>query len=201
MALLAASGAACTTVLGLVEPTLEPCPDGCPDVNVPFTDAGGSSSGGDSAPPADAPAESAPLDATPPDAPPDAIPDVVPDRGPSSGTRCGTVGSALFCALPDVCCLTLDDAGGASYACGSSASTCAGGGGYAIACATNNDCNGTDVCCFYNSAIKCEPVNTGSCANVLVCDPAGPSDQCPTGQKCTIAYVENGYTLPYYGCH
>jgi hypothetical protein len=206
VALVGASGAACTTVLGLLEPTLDPCAGGCPDTSVPGADASGegSSGGGDATSPGDAVADTSLFDATV-DAPldaPDAIPDVALDRGPSNGTRCGPAASAIFCPLPQVCCLTLDEAGSsASYACGSSASSCGGGGGYSIACTTNNDCNGSDICCFYSSSIKCEPQNTGSCT-ALVCDPSGPADQCPTGQKCTVAYIiGNNYALPYYGCH
>ena len=203
VALVGATAAACTTVLGLLEPTLDPCASGCPDASVPGAD-GSSSGGGDSTSPDVVADTSLPSDGTVDaltDAPPDAIPDVSPDQGPSNGTRCGPAASAVFCPLPEVCCLTFDDAGSASYACGSSASSCVNGGGYSIACTTNNDCNGSDICCFYSSSIKCEPQNTGSCT-ALVCDPSGPSDQCPTGQKCTVAYIiGSNYTLPYYGCH
>jgi hypothetical protein len=203
-AALFAASSACTTVLGLVEPTLDPCPNGCPDANVTVPDANGDATTGDTTEAPDAVAETSPNDVTTPlaDAPPDVIPDVAADRGPSTGIRCGTGPTEIFCTAPEVCCLTLDDAGTASYACLSNASSCPG---YPIACATNGDCNGTYVCCFYMSGIKCEPYSTtnsgGSCENVIVCDPNGPSDQCPGGQTCTIAYIENNFTLPYYGCH
>lgn len=201
------ASAACTTVLGLVEPTLDPCSNGCPDANVQNSpDADDDATLGDVAPPPapDGPQDTSPSsDGMPPaDSPPDVIADVVLDRGPSTGIRCGSGASEIFCTYPEVCCLNLDDAGTATYECRSSASSCPG---YPIACATNGDCVGSEVCCFYNSGIKCEPQTAsnpgGSCENSLVCDPSGPSDQCPTGQQCMIAYIENNYTLPYDGCH
>jgi hypothetical protein len=191
-ALVAASAAACAGVLGLDAPTLDPCASGsaCADANeIPVPDAGS-----EAAPPL---AEAGPLDAMP-DAAPDAVADVIPDRGPSTGVRCGADASAIFCAPPaPECCLTLDDAGASSYGCVSGASACAG---YPIACASNDDCSGTDVCCFYHSGLKCEPVNTASCANVLVCDPSGPSDQCNAGQTCSAPVVVDAGTLPYSYC-
>ncbi len=129
-------------------------------------------------------------------------PDVVPDRGSEDGgIRCGSGATAIFCADPNPeCCLVLDDAGGdPSYSCVASESDC---NGYGIACATDNDCDGTDVCCFFSSGIKCDSEGATACNNKLVCDPSGSSDQCPSGQKCTVAYIlADGFVLPYDGCH
>jgi hypothetical protein len=205
LALLAASGAACSAVLGLDQPTLA-CAStpGCADASAPGSDAtipvmdsSGSSSGGDStAPPGDSGSEAQALDGPP---------DVEDGGEDASGFRCGPLASATYC--PDypaaVCCVTLD-AGSATYSCVPSQSDCPG---YYIECASDNDCNGNDICCFYNSAIKCEPQSEGdpgnSCANSVVCDPSLPAsgDQCNTGQSCVPnVYKENGYPLPYDGC-
>jgi hypothetical protein len=197
VALFAASAAACSTVLGLDPPTLDPCANGCPDASISVADASGSSSGGDSGSAIDAVSESAAADVIG-----DVIPDVIPDRGPSNGLRCGSGASAIFCAAPtDLCCLTFDDAGSPSYACVSDTTACTPG--YPIACASDNDCAGSDVCCFYNSGIKCEPENTPSCAAALVCDPGAPAsdEECNTGQTCDVAYLLNGFPLPYDGCN
>ena len=209
LALLAAGGAACSAVLGLDQPTLA-CAytPGCADASapgndatVPVMDSSGSSSGGDSTTPIDTGSEGQAYDAAP-----DAAPES-PDGGEdaSSSFRCGPPGSTLYC--PDypgaVCCLTLD-AGSATYSCATSSSDCPG---YYIECASDNDCNGNDICCFYNSAIKCEPQSEGdpgnSCANSVVCNPSLPvsGDQCNSGQSCVPnVYKENGYPLPYDGC-
>ena len=192
LALLAASGAACSAVLGLDPPTLAACAEGCPEASVPVVDA---------AP--DVVADVVPdvgVDAVP-DALPDALPDATSDGASPVGVRCGG-GSAptIYCVDPSpMCCLTLDDAGSASYACVGSATDCSG---YPIACASDNDCAGSDVCCFYNSGIKCESDTTASCTK-LVCNAGDPAsdDECNAGQTCTPdVYSENGYPLPYDGC-
>jgi hypothetical protein len=199
-ALLAACGAACSGILGLDPPTLAVCAGGCADGSASSSD-GSTSSGGDSSIPGDAMPESATSDVTP-DSVADAIADVVPDRGPATGVRCGSGSSAVFCAPPSpLCCLDFDDAGGPSYSCVSDATGACPG--YPIACASDNDCAGSDVCCFYHSGIKCEPENTPSCATELVCDPSAPAsdDECNTGQTCSVAYLFDGGSLPYYGCN
>jgi hypothetical protein len=182
-------------VLGLEAPTLDPCANGgCADAAAAVLDASGTS-GGDSAAPGDATTAGTPDGSTL-----DAALDVVPDRGSPDGIRCGPIPSEIFCSDPTpTCCLVLDDTGAASYSCQSGAGACAG---YPVACATNNDCPGSEVCCFYNSGIKCEAETTASCANVLVCQQGGPADQCPEGQTCSINYdIDGGFTLPYNGCH
>ncbi|MGO8993698.1 MAG: hypothetical protein ACLQVI_10240 [Polyangiaceae bacterium] len=204
MALFATSGAACSAVLGLDPPTLAACADGCPDATTPVPDGSGGSSGGDSSVPIDSATQNTP-DATP-DAVADAIADVVaeatPDSGPPTGVRCGGGGSpTVYCNDPTpLCCLTFSDAGSPSYACATDTSACTG---YSIACASDNDCPGSDVCCFYQSGIKCEPEDTASCATALVCDPSAPAsdDECNTGQTCSVAYLYDGGALPYYGCN
>jgi hypothetical protein len=205
LALFAASGAACSAILGLDEPTLA-CPSGCPDANaplpdvvIPLMDSTGSSSGGDSSPP--------PLDGGPPEAQsPDAARDASPGEDAPSGVRCGPIAAAIYCNSPTAfCCLTVSgaDAASASYGCVTGANECAG---YSIGCASDNDCSGTDICCFYASAIKCEPESTGdpgnSCASSVVCDPSLPAgDQCNPGQSCVPnLFKESGFTLPYDGC-
>jgi hypothetical protein len=180
----ATAGAACNAVLGLDAPRLDPCAASeCVDGTAPSSqDAGPAAVDG---------AVSSDADAAFPDA------DAAPDTGPLIGIRCGGGSSpAIGCGADSpVCCLVLD-AGAASYTCDEDASACSG---YPILCATNNDCAGSDVCCHYGSAITC--VGETVCPNnSLVCDPAGPSDQCPAGWQCSVAFVNGSYTLPYYGC-
>ncbi len=186
----AAGLGACDAVLGMNVPTLSACASGgCADGAAPPLDAGG-----DATTPGDA--SSSPDGSPSSEAGGDAATDAAfPDTGPIVGVRCGGGSSPAFgCNADPECCLDLD--GGASYSCVADASAC---GGYPILCASYNDCAGTDVCCHFNSAIKCEP--QASCANnSLVCDPAGPSDQCPSGWKCSVAFTTGSYTLPYYGC-
>jgi hypothetical protein len=114
--------------------------------------------------------------------------DAAPDRGAVIGVRCSG-------ATP-VCCQVTDDAGSSVYACRASAGACEG---YAIACASGSDCPGNDVCCHFSSSTKCEPVS--ACADdALVCDPAGPKDQCPTGWTCKGPVVNTGQVSPYFSC-
>jgi hypothetical protein len=201
LAVLAASGAACSAILGLDPPTLAcPSDSGCPDATAPLPDVVTSvmdSTGGDSSPPA--------VDSGAPTQVPDAAADANQDED-ASGVRCGPVGTTLYCTAPSAyCCLTFGDADAASpsYGC-VGMNDCSG---YSIACASDNDCSGTDICCFYNSAIKCEPQDDGdpgnSCANSMVCNPSLPNseEQCNTGQSCIPnLFKENGFTLPYSGC-
>ncbi len=181
LVVFATAGAACNAVLGLDEPTLDPCANGCVD--------GAAPSSGDAAPIGSDGA--AVVDATPPPI------DASPDQGPVTGIRCGGGSSpTIGCEAPSpVCCLEVDG-GSASYSCQTSAAAC---GGYPIRCATNNDCSGTEVCCHYASSIEC--IGEATCTNnALVCDPNGPTDQCPAGWKCSVAFTSGAYTMPYYGC-
>jgi len=74
--------------------------------------------------------------------------------------------------------------------------------GYPIECASDNDCSGNDVCCFFSSGIKCDSNDTCN-SSPLVCDPTVPaSEQCASGQKCSAGNLtRDGYTLPYSSCN
>jgi hypothetical protein len=200
LALLAASGAACSAVLGLDQPTLAcastpGCADAGPpgtDATAPVMDSSGSSSGGDSAPPPD----DSGSDTRAPDT--GSGPEDAGEDAPS-GVRCGPLASAIYCSDPTAfCCLTLNGSS-ATYTCAAGQSDCSG---YSIACASDEDCNGNDICCFYGSAIKCE-TSCGTGGSV-VCDPSLPpsADQCNSGQSCVpvSTYQYQGYELPYDGC-
>jgi hypothetical protein len=117
---------ACSAVLGLDAPTLDPC-------------AGGSC--------ADA-AQDAPTDS-----PREAGTDAGADAPPPAGIRCG--GGAFGVKGCDgqtpSCCQLTDDAGTTSYACRPTG----GCEGYEIKCASNADCAGNDVCCQYSTHIVC----------------------------------------------
>jgi hypothetical protein len=189
--MFAATGAACSAVLGLDAPTLDPCASGgCADgtatgdgdVTLPKNDAG-----------VDAAEDAAAVDAS--DAQPVFDDVVVTNDG--NGVRCGSATADMYCAPPAICCLT--NGAGPAYTCVADVSLCAG---YPIECATYNDCAGTDVCCAYGSAMKCEPENTASCANLFVCDPTASPSQCQSGWTCTGTLVRSdaGVTIPYDVC-
>lgn len=180
-ALVVSLGAACSAVLGLDAPTLNPCAahpcvDGAVDAGVPDTAA------------SDAPVTTQDAGAK----------DTGSDAGAIVGIRCGG-GSFPLTGCPnvgDVCCETTTDAG-ASFDCRSGAAAC--DGGYPIYCSNNNDCPGSDVCCHEGLEIKC--ISENSCANsALVCEPDGSADQCPSGYTCSAALVLEGVTSPYYAC-
>jgi hypothetical protein len=190
-ALLALAGAltGCASVLGLDAPSLDPCATtGCPDGPTSTLDA--------SATPT---ADAAPDQATSTDAPLDVlVPDAAkPDAAPGVGVRCGG-GSypTTWCSGgTPTCCESADDAGTVTFACVSSATAC---GGYPIGCANDNDCSGSNVCCHFNSGMKCEGIT--ACANAsLICDPSSPTD-CATGWKCVTSVVAGTVTLPYDIC-
>jgi hypothetical protein len=175
-------------------PTLDPCTNGCADASLtldaaaPADDASGSVETG--TPP---PADGATADGATADGAADAA-----ETGPINGIRCGGGTAPIIgCAgaTPE-CCEIADDAGNVSYQCRANAGACEG---YPIGCTTNTECSGSSVCCHFGSSIKCEPQS--SCPNnSLVCDPNGPTDQCPSGWKCSVAFVNGGTTLPYFGC-
>jgi hypothetical protein len=165
--------AACDSVLGLDPPTLDPCAGGCADGAV---DAG--------------------LDAAA-DARADVAVDAKADTAAPTGVRCGG-GSfpTSYCDDPTaVCCQTTDDAGTTSYTCVASTSAC---DGYPIACASDNDCPGSDVCCHFSTSMKCEGESTCSNAD-LVCDTRS-ADECPTGWTCDVVFTNAGQMSPYLGC-
>jgi hypothetical protein len=172
--------AACTGVLGLDEPTLDPCADHvCADAST-----GIESGANDASAASDADAGSAT----------DATPDHVPSL---TGIRCGggSFGLSGCEGQTPVCCQETDDAGTTTYTCVANTASCAG---YPISCSNYNDCAGTDVCCHFGSAIKCEPP---SCASgSLVCEPDGAADQCPSGWTCKSMVTNAGVVSPYFVC-
>jgi hypothetical protein len=188
---------ACSSVLGLDPPSLDPCQGaiGCSEGGTTLLDV--------YAPPIDQGTDAGPTgsDATS-DAVTDAapVPDVVDDRGPVMGTRCGDVSMALGCTgSTPVCCEANDgDGGPPTFSC-ETASNC---GDYPILCASNADCAGNDVCCKASGTGGFKCVGENSCSNgALVCDPAGPTSQCPNGYHCSATPLQaDGTTLPYYLC-
>lgn len=171
--------AGCSSVLGLDAPTLDPCTVGGACV--------------------DATADSGHVDAGP-EAAPEAAPACVwdgalPDAS-GTGVRCGGgCTPVVFCAAPQVCCQTIDDAGLAAFACASSPSACTG---YPIACVNENDCAGSDVCCHYLAHMICDTACTNSMD--IACIP-GSAQDCPTGKKCDVPVTgEDDAAVPYYVC-
>jgi hypothetical protein len=165
-----AASIACSAVLGLDAPKLDPCAD------VACADGGAADGAGDAG------------DAHDVDARPDGSP---------GGLRCGggTFGVTGCSGASPTCCQVTDDAG-TTYDCRANAAACAG---YPIACTSNADCPGNDVCCHSATQIKC--VGSTSCANdSLVCEPDGAADQCPAGWTCTAAFTNAGVASPYFGC-
>jgi hypothetical protein len=190
---LVAAAAACSAVFGLDAPTLDPCANGgCADGS-PVTAVDGAAPPGSDGSTADASGVDADqgFDAH--------IADSGAITADGNGIRCGPADAGTYCVPPGACCLTVDGAGNALYQCAAGASLCPG---YPIECAWNNDCTGTDVCCAYGSAMKCEPQTTASCQAIQVCDPANPGDTCPTNWTCTGPVTRNdgGVTLPYDVC-
>jgi hypothetical protein len=169
--------AACSSVLGLDAPTLDPCAAGqC----------------GDGA--ADAKPEAAP------DAGPEAAPACLWDgavpAATGTGVRCGGgCAPVVFCTgASPVCCQTTDDAGVSAFACAASETACSG---YAIDCVNENDCAGSDVCCHDIAHTIC----AGSCTSGegIACLP-GSSDDCPTGKTCSVRVENDDAAAPYYTC-
>ena len=204
-AALLLSVAGCPAMFGIDEPLLDPCAKGgCTE-----SDSGSPGKSPDSATTKDAPigAEATPGDATAEDV---AATDGAPedesttkdgseedDRtdGAHAGVRCGTGGAGTaWCNYPaPVCCQTLDDAGVPAYGCVPSLGFCAG---TPIQCASARDCAGGELCCRYNSGIKCEP----SCANTnRVCDPS-VAGSCPPGRACSVSLESAGLPPPYLEC-
>jgi hypothetical protein len=124
--------------------------------------------------------------------------DATSEQGPVRGVRCGGGAFPLTgCVAPSpVCCQVTADVGATSYECRASAASCEE---YAIACASGSDCPGDEVCCRHDGAIRCDAVS--ACADAdLVCDPAGPKDQCPSGWTCSANVMIAGQPSPYAGC-
>lgn len=192
LAALGATGAACSAVLGLDAPTLDPCVNGgCVDANVPTTEDGSIG------PPLRDAAAPDGSDAVAPSEDAGIFDDVVvTDDG--NGVRCGSAAADTYCVPPAICCLS-NGGSAPAYTCVAAVSLCTG---YPIECATFNDCAGTDVCCAYGSAMKCEPENTASCTDLFVCDPTASPSQCQSGWTCTGTLVRSdaGVTIPYDVC-
>jgi hypothetical protein len=197
-ALSLASGPACTTLLGLDPPTLAPpCPDGCHDASgsgestTPIMDATNVLSDGDSSSPNESGSKSAPSDGAPTEGATD-----LSIGPPSPGTRCGQSESSLYCASPQVCCVTVKNSL-LTYSC-EDAVGCSPPA-YSIECALDEDCHDkqkTPVCCYFSSGIKCEADGTKGCEPA--CDSTDP--HCSTSQSCLADTASNGYELPYYSC-
>jgi hypothetical protein len=92
-----------------------------------------------------------------------------------------------------VCCQATA-VGATTFACTSKASGCAG---YAIECANENDCPGSEVCCHYATGTVC----AASCTNGgdIACVPGSPDD-CPAGETCNRLVTNAGVSAPYYIC-
>jgi hypothetical protein len=173
----------CSSVLGLDPPTLDPCIAlGCLDGST-----GPDSSAADAAP--DGPTET---DAVVKDVGVDAT-----DAGPETGVRCG--GGAYpttYCAgTTPTCCQTTTDAGVTTYGCVASETACTG---YAIDCATYDDCAGNDICCHFSTHMVCDSV--ASCMNANVVCTTAMSDSCPSGWTCNVYFANAGVESPYMGC-
>jgi hypothetical protein len=126
-----------------------------------------------------------------------AIVDAAPDRAPPTGIRCGggSFNETTCTGAQPTCCENATGDGGATFDCRTDGGACA----YPITCSSYNDCAGSNVCCHSSTAIKC--VAQSACADTeLVCEPNGPTDQCPAGWKCTVLFTNQGVISPYYGC-
>jgi hypothetical protein len=167
--------AACSSVLGLDAPTLDPC-------------AGGTCADG---------AADVSVDAPAPEAAPTACvwDGAVPDAA-GTGVRCGGgCAPVVFCTgASPICCQTTSGAGVSSFACASSETAC---GGYSIDCVNENDCAGSDVCCHYLAHTVC----AASCTSGgdITCLP-GSADDCPAGKKCDVRVTNEDAGAPYYTC-
>ncbi len=164
---------ACNAVLGLDAPTLDRCEGGCADAGV--QDAGGN----------------------------EAAAEAGTDSGPACvtqtgvGVRCGGgAGPAQWCnGCAPLCCQ-----GGTSaaptFTCVADTSKCEG---YAIECATYNDCNNSDICCRFMQHQVCDTASRCPTSEV-VCD-STTKDACPTGTTCKVPLVgDAAATSPYLGC-
>jgi hypothetical protein len=164
---------ACSAVLGLDAPKLDPCAD------APCVDGGASDGAVDGTSASDGRAADAKSDGTP------------------VGLRCGggSFGVTGCTGASPTCCQLTTDAG-TTYECRTDPGSCTG---YAISCTSNADCSGSEVCCHYSSHIKC--VGSTTCANdSLVCEPDAAADQCPSGWKCSASFTNAGVVSPYFGC-
>lgn len=189
---LALVGVGCAAALGLDAPTLNPCvvdAAACVDASSPVE-----SSPGEAA--TDAPGEA---DAVAQDVGADAPREAGVEAGPDAGVRCGGGTYPLtYCdpagATP-TCCQTTTDAGVTTYGCVASDSACSG---YAIDCATYNDCSGSDICCHFMAHMVCDSV--ASCPNADVVCTTSMSDSCPSGWNCNVYFANEGVESPYMGC-
>jgi hypothetical protein len=174
----------CAAALGLDAPTLDPC----------VVDAAACAEG--SAPIETGPGEA---DAVANDVHADSAPEAGVDAGPDSGIRCGGGTYPLtYCdpagATP-TCCQATTDAGVTTYGCVANDSACPG---YAIDCATYDDCGGSDICCHFMAHMVCDSV--ASCPNADIVCTTAMTDSCPSGWNCNVYFANEGVESPYMGC-
>lgn len=190
VALLVSGEGGCNAILGLDPPTLASCVGDCPDATdfdataAATKDATSNRVDGDATSPNEAALESAVSDVSVADA--------------SPGVPCGSDYCPLSATteLPkSTCCLTFDGGAPASYMCVTQANCSNRNTQYPIECASADDCTpGAPLCCFNNSAIKCEATKTTSPCKV-VCDPSSGTG-CDAGHACSGAVLPNGIMLP-----
>jgi hypothetical protein len=190
---LAMLAAGCAAALGLDAPTLDPCvneicDDAMQDAFSPEAATDGASSH-----------DGAPADSPTTEGAADAPHETSAETGPENGVRCGggSFGAATYCmpgSAAPTCCQTTTDAGVTTYGCVASETACSG---YAITCATYNDCAGSEICCHYSTHMVCG----SSCLENtdVVCDPT-LTDSCPTGYKCDVDFTNGNVLSPYMGC-
>ena len=181
----------CRAVLGIDEPTLDPCAEGCVDGSLEsgLVDSGGAVDTADGAPITDSAVESAP--------PSDVVTlvEAASEAAAPTGVQCGPSAQATYCtdALP-VCCRKNADAS-VIYSCVSGVAACSANGDYDIQCSSASNCGTGQVCCHYGSAMKCESVKDCLSGGDTVCDPNGISP-CAAGSTCSRQLP----SLPYFAC-
>src|SRR5579872_6039709 len=178
----------CTAVLGLDAPKLAPCQDGgCGDSTVADDSApGGDADAGPLETGVDSGADAADSAPTCDNAAADAV-------AALSAVQCGGgCFPVVYCTgSTPVCCQTTTG-GVTTYACTASETSCTG---YPIACANDDNCPGTEICCHFNTKITCD--TTANCqTNELVCRPTVTAD-CPAGKACNVPITIDGVTSPY----
>jgi hypothetical protein len=199
-AAFAASAASCAALLDLPAPTLEDGGVATVDSTPPLPDA--SDSWMDTGVGGEAGRDQSLQDTTPDSvAPPDVAPDTL--GSDAGGVLCGTSPSDLCdpTSAKQYCCETLNDASTPVYTCVSGENACPSPA-YYIGCANDNDCPGNAICCHYSSHMICENQSTCPGGGVIqACDHNNPnSNECPSGQSCTLHLTNLGAPSPYWGC-
>lgn len=189
---LATSTFACTAVLGLDAPRLDPCSgDGCADASStdpqthdsPPANTGGTGTRHDASV---APDVSAPIpDPVTPDS---SVPDTSNET--PHQIKCG---DRNYCnQLTETCCATFQN-NGYTFDCISQTTSCPG---VPISCARQRDCDGPSVCCATETLQSCVTRNT--CTGSLLCDPQSNNNDCPNGMRC-VRFSDQ--SIPYFFCH